>query len=53
VGAVEGAAGRRVGWERADEYRQPPGGETAPVEVGQIDGVVAEQIGLDRGAMGG
>lgn len=53
VGAVDGPAGRRLGRERGDERGDPTRGETSPPEIVDVDVVVAEQVGLDRRAVGG
>lgn len=49
--AMEGPAGRRFRWETGDENRDPSWAEIAPVELADVDLVVAEQVGLDRVAM--
>lgn len=53
VRPVESAAGCRLGWKRGDEDRHPAGRDPPPVEVINVDVVVAEQVSLDRVAMGG
>jgi hypothetical protein len=53
VVAVERPDGGGVGGQRRDERGDAPGGEPAAVQVGEVDLVVAEQVGLDRVAVVG
>jgi len=51
--AVNRSGGRRFRWERCYENRDPSGGQAAAPQLGKIRPVVAEQVGLDRVAVGG
>lgn len=51
--AMDGPAGGRLGRERGDEGRDAPRAEPPPMEIVEVDVVVAEQISLDRVAMVG
>lgn len=51
--AMQRPDGGRLGWERTDEDGDPPRRDPPAVQVVELDAVVAEQVGLDRVAMGG
>jgi len=51
--ALDGPDRGRVGGQGRHEDGDPPGRDPPPVQVGEVDAVVAKQVGLDRVAMFG